>query len=117
MRTIFCRGCGVEIHEEATSCPHCGAPQARAAPSPTAYAAGSPWLAWTALACGLFAAGMSIDDGRWDHDEIGGLCCIGFVAAVLGGLSLAQRRPGKLISIVALVTGLVGLLSGIARFR
>ena len=24
---IFCRGCGKEIHETATACPHCGATQ------------------------------------------------------------------------------------------
>jgi hypothetical protein len=24
---IFCRGCGKEIHESASTCPHCGAPQ------------------------------------------------------------------------------------------
>ena len=23
---IFCRGCGKEIHETATACPHCGKP-------------------------------------------------------------------------------------------
>ncbi|MCF8110371.1 MAG: TM2 domain-containing protein [Desulfobacteraceae bacterium] len=24
---VFCRGCGKEIHEDARTCPHCGAPQ------------------------------------------------------------------------------------------
>lgn len=24
---VFCRGCGKQIHETATSCPHCGALQ------------------------------------------------------------------------------------------
>lgn len=28
---VFCRGCGKEIHEEAPSCPHCGAVQGRSA--------------------------------------------------------------------------------------
>ena len=27
MSMIFCRGCGKEIHETASTCPHCGAPQ------------------------------------------------------------------------------------------
>lgn len=27
MAMIFCRGCGKEIHESATTCPHCGALQ------------------------------------------------------------------------------------------
>ena len=29
MAMIFCRGCGKEIHESATVCPQCGAPQAK----------------------------------------------------------------------------------------
>jgi hypothetical protein len=29
---VHCRGCGVQIHETAVSCPKCGAPQAVAAP-------------------------------------------------------------------------------------
>lgn len=27
MSMVFCRGCGTQIHETATTCPHCGAPQ------------------------------------------------------------------------------------------
>jgi TM2 domain-containing membrane protein YozV len=27
MGMVFCRGCGKEIHETATACPHCGAAQ------------------------------------------------------------------------------------------
>lgn len=27
MAMVFCRGCGKEIHETATTCPHCGAKQ------------------------------------------------------------------------------------------
>lgn len=27
MGMVFCRGCGKEIHESASACPHCGAPQ------------------------------------------------------------------------------------------
>lgn len=29
MGMVFCRGCGKEIHETATQCPQCGAPQGR----------------------------------------------------------------------------------------
>jgi len=29
MAMVFCRGCGKEIHESATACPHCGAPQGK----------------------------------------------------------------------------------------
>lgn len=27
MAMVFCRGCGKEIHESASACPHCGAAQ------------------------------------------------------------------------------------------
>ena len=27
MSMVFCRGCGKELHDSATSCPHCGAKQ------------------------------------------------------------------------------------------
>jgi TM2 domain-containing membrane protein YozV/type II secretory pathway pseudopilin PulG len=36
MSMVFCRGCGKEIHESAPACPHCGAPQALATPTPAA---------------------------------------------------------------------------------
>jgi hypothetical protein len=45
---VHCRGCGVQIHETAVSCPKCGAPQAVAAPTsasnaaPTGYQAVNP---------------------------------------------------------------------------
>jgi ribosomal protein L40E len=29
MAMVFCRGCGKEIHDSATACPHCGANQLR----------------------------------------------------------------------------------------
>jgi len=34
MSMVFCQGCGKEIHQSAVSCPHCGAPTARAAAVP-----------------------------------------------------------------------------------
>lgn len=32
MGMVFCRGCGKEIHETATTCPSCGAPQSGTKP-------------------------------------------------------------------------------------
>lgn len=39
---VHCRGCGVQIHESAPTCPKCGAPQFLAAPSATAVAGPAP---------------------------------------------------------------------------
>jgi hypothetical protein len=30
----FCRGCGQQLHSEASACPHCGAPQHPVGPAP-----------------------------------------------------------------------------------
>ncbi|MFW6052641.1 MAG: NINE protein [Desulfosalsimonas sp.] len=37
---VFCRGCGKEIHEDARTCPHCGAPQRAAAQGKNKVVAG-----------------------------------------------------------------------------
>ena len=110
MRTIFCRGCGVQIHEDAQACPHCGAPQARAAPL-VAVEARSPWIAWTALLLSLLVVSSLFADGVWSRDEIDGVCLAGAFAIALAVISLAQRRPGKAVAIVALVAGLIGFLA------
>ena len=109
MRTIFCRGCGVQIHEDAQACPHCGAPQARVAAHSEADAR-SPWIAWTALLLSLLVVISLFADGAWSRDEVGGVCLVGAIAIALAGVSLAQGRPGKAVAIVALVAGLIGFL-------
>lgn len=59
MSMVFCRGCGKSIHESATTCPHCGAPQraVTAAPSP-AFAPGPHGKSWTVLFVLVFFAGF-----------------------------------------------------------
>lgn len=116
MRTIFCRGCGVQIHEEAPTCPHCGAPQAPKATSSEGEV-GSPWIAWTALPFSLLALGSLFADDSFSRDEIVGGCVAGVIAVTLPIISLAQKRPGKTIAIVALVTGLIGLLAAVGHLN
>jgi len=110
MGTIFCRGCGVQIHEDAQWCPHCGAPQVRVAKHSEGEVR-SPWVAWTALPFSLIAANSLFADASWSRDEIVGGCVAGAIAIALPVISLAQKRPGKAIAIVALVTGLIGFLA------
>lgn len=40
MAMVHCRGCGQQIHETATTCPHCGAPQVAPTISPNAVSVG-----------------------------------------------------------------------------
>ena len=110
MGTIFCRGCGVQIHEDAQSCPHCGAPQVRVAKQ-SEVEIRSPWVAWTAIPFSLIAANSLLADAPWSRDEIVGACLAGAIAIALPAISLAQKRPGKAIAIVALVGGFIGFLA------
>lgn len=112
MRTIFCRGCGVQIHEDAQACPHCGAPQARAAPA-VSVDNRSPWLAWTALPLSLLSALGVFQDASWNRDSYVGACMVGSIGIALAVISLAQKRPGRVIAIVALVAGALGFLTAV----
>ena len=110
MRTIFCRGCGVQIHEDAATCPHCGAPQA-----PVAQAAvtdpGSPWLAWTALPLALLSALSVFEDESWNRDSFVGASIVGAIGIALAVTSLAQKRQAKPVAVFSLVVGILGFLS------
>lgn len=53
MSMMFCHGCGKEIHQTATSCPHCGAPQKTAASGADVSPTGKTTLA---LICFFFGS-------------------------------------------------------------
>ncbi len=100
MSLVFCRGCGVPIHESAVACPKCGAPQA-AQPSQdaglayilpigrSAWAIAAGYLALVsvlivpapfALGCGV----MALRDIRKDPKKTGKPRAI--LGIVMGGL-------------------------------
>lgn len=110
MRTIFCRGCGVQIHEDAPTCPHCGAPQAAVAHAASTDEARSPWLAWTALPLALLSALSVFEDESWNRDSYVGASIVGAVGIALAITSLAQKRKAKPVAVTSLVLGIVGFV-------
>ncbi len=113
MNTIYCRGCGVAIHQEAQACPHCGAPQAVAlSPPPNQVLVSlSTWPAWVGLAIAGIASMVCVDPPGWGRDEYVGTCMFSVIAAVLAAMSLSQRRPARAAAIATLVVSALAFLT------
>ena len=77
----------------------------------------SPWAAWTALLLSLLVVSSLFADGAWSRDEIAGAYLAASIAIALALISLAQKRPGKAVAIVALVAGLIGFLAVAGRLN
>ncbi|MCO4856048.1 hydrogenase maturation nickel metallochaperone HypA [Herbaspirillum sp. WGmk3] len=106
MPMVFCRGCGKEIHDTAPLCPHCGAPQTQA----TSTTSGSLWLAITSIVSAIFAAICAIQVNSFDHDQLVGGCAIALLALAAGAINLQQKKPGKGISVTAIVLAALSFL-------
>lgn len=85
MSMIFCRGCGKEIHESATTCPHCGAPQG--AQSAVTQNTGQPWSTGRMVTYGFFSFFLPL---------------IGFIAGIVGLLKEPTRKQGAILLALAL---------------
>ncbi|WP_323011287.1 zinc ribbon domain-containing protein [Castellaniella sp.] len=109
MAMIFCRGCGKEIHDSATACPHCGATQSGSSSGQQ----GSKWMAITALVLGIFAilATMAAFADGADSEQILGIILFGVVSLVFAIISLVQKRWGKGLSIAGIVMSAISLLA------
>lgn len=104
---VFCRGCGMEIHETAPTCPHCGAPQripqALDAKRNTGKLIG--WgLVWTIvlwfsalIVAGTIAGVLNPDDasaaGQRAGEALGGILLL-VSLCVSAGMTLAGVLPG-----------------------
>ena len=99
MGMVFCRGCGKEIHETATMCPHCGYQ------SLDASAGGGEknmWMAGvssvSALVC--FLNWFGID--TWTQDVKAGLWFFSIVSLVLSSISLSKKYRGKILNFISI---------------
>ncbi len=110
MDSVYCRGCGQQIHSTAPTCPHCGATQSFGGVTTASPDSGTPWMAWTAVAFSAISATALFADETWGRDEYVGGCLFALIGLILAGISLAQRRSGKAPAIVALICGGIGLL-------
>jgi len=106
MPMVFCRGCGKEIHDTAPHCPQCGAPQASSVAAPT----GSPWLGITGIVLAIVAAISAIQVGTFNSDQIVGASVVSASAFAVGAINLQQKKPGKGMSIAAIVMAVVSFL-------
>ena len=116
MKSVFCRGCGVQIHEQAATCPHCGAPQALGAQVPNTEPR-SPWLAWTALILASMSAISVFEVASWDRDAYVGAAIFGAVGIALAVTSLAQKRLAKPVAVFSLVVRILGFLTALGSFN
>tara|TARA_R110000851_G_scaffold315514_1_gene478028 strand:+ start:12622 stop:12957 length:336 start_codon:yes stop_codon:yes gene_type:complete len=106
---VFCRGCGKEIHDSASACPHCGADQFNS----NAGRQGSKWMAITSLVLGILtfltAMGIMVEGGN--ADEVLGVGLFGVISVVLAVISLVQKHWGKALSIAGIALSSVSLLA------
>ncbi|MDH2918647.1 MAG: hypothetical protein PXX73_05585 [Sideroxydans sp.] len=84
MGMIFCRGCGKEIHESATACPHCGAPQVSTIGKENE---GKPWSTGRMMLYGIFSFLLPL---------------IGVIAGIVGLIKPATRKQGGILLLLAL---------------
>ncbi len=105
---IYCRGCGVQIHETAVSCPKCGALQA---PPQVAIQKNHTVLSTTSCVVGvLVLLGALGVDAPWSRDEVIGTVFLVLIASICGGLSLYQEKPSKSTAVIGLVLASISLL-------
>ena len=106
MTMVFCRGCGKQIHNSAPHCPHCGAPQQAGSSTPSKLS----WMPITAIILGGLAFLGSFDFDSVDKEELLGFAAFGAISILLAGINLHQKRPGRNLSIIAIVLATLGLL-------
>jgi len=113
MSMVFCRGCAAEIHETASTCPKCGAPQMKTSATPPApVATARPhWLPIVSLVLEVFCVLMLFDDSGWDKDEITGFGMFAVAGLVVAVVSLAKGLPGRRTGIAAVVLGVINMLA------
>ncbi len=99
MSMVFCRGCGKEIHETATMCPHCGYQHSD---SPVVGGNKNLWMAVVSSVFSLlsFLNWFGIDS--WSHDIKVGLWMFSIIAIALSALSLSQKHRGKIFNFISI---------------
>lgn len=112
MGMVFCRGCGKEIHETATMCPHCGYQH-----SDSNVVGGNKnmWMAGVssvlALLCFLNWFGIS----TWTHDIKVGLWMFSIVSIALSAISLSQKHRGKIFNFISIGVSVLTVLMLIGK--
>jgi hypothetical protein len=106
MPTVFCRGCGKEIHAAALHCPHSGTPQACLA----ARVRGFPWLAIVCLALAILSTLCALQVDSFDQDQIVGAGALASLELAAGAINLHKNGSSKGMASTAAVLPAVSLL-------
>ncbi|QVM96597.1 DUF4190 domain-containing protein [Pseudomonas sp. SORT22] len=110
MAMVFCRGCAMEIHETAPSCPQCGAPQT---PSATTQPAGKrlSWMAASSLILCIACVLTLFEPASWDRNTLWGMGLFALTGLVLSSLSLVKKEPRTYMAITgAVLSGVLLIL-------
>lgn len=107
MAMVYCRSCGKEIHESAPFCPQCGASQAGAG-QPDKQ---SNWLAIVSAILAFILLAATLDDSPTTTDIVVGACLFSAISIGLAATSLHQKRPGRILAIIAITVATISLLA------
>ena len=99
MSMVFCRGCGKEIHETATMCPHCGYQH-----SESSFDSGkkNSWMAAVSSVLALLSFLNWFGINTWNHDTRTGLWMFSIVSIALSSISLSHKHKGKIFNYISI---------------
>ena len=100
MAMVFCRGCGKEVHESASTCPHCG----------FKYSV-QTWASVTSFVLAVLVLMTWADYPNWDKEVTAGVYGFSLASALFAAVARHQKQGapalywiGWVISGVTLVT-------------
>ncbi len=107
MGMVFCRGCGKEIHETATMCPHCGYQY-----SDESVGGGKKnmWMAGVSFIVALLCFLNWFEIDTWTQDIKVGLWLFSIVSIVLSSISLSQKHRGKIFNFISIGVSVLTVL-------
>ena len=112
MSMVFCRGCGKEIHETATMCPHCGYQQSD---SPVVGGNKNLWMAVVSSVLSLLCFLNWFEIDSWSNDIKVGLWMFSIIAITLSSVSLSQKHRGKIFNFISLGVSVMTILMLIGK--
>jgi len=107
MGMVFCRGCGKEIHETASMCPHCGYQYSDEA---VVGEKKNQWMAIVSSILALLCLLNWLSISKWTHDTIVGLWMFSIISVVLSSVSLSQKHRGKIFNFISIGVSILTML-------
>lgn len=108
MSMVYCRGCGKEIHETATMCPHCGYQYSNS--SLEADKKNNLWMAVVSSVLALLTFANWFGINSWSQDIIVGLWMFCIVSITLSAISLTQKSRGAILNYISITVSVITIL-------